>query len=228
MHSDSDTLRDLPRISGAGRLVLLPGNRDGGEFSLSADMPARCAELFLKLDHEFDLCIVDLSAGRSCALDLVLEATARPELRFLTCRWLVFHRWTRQHLLAAHGLVYGDRGLLMAGERRGHNRQTLAESVRYVRTAVLDLSVDQESVTRAPQSAWLRTYDKRLREQADKLRMGRARLAGQIPHDPVLQWSERVIADSDVSGLRIANQATVDAFEDLAARLSDERFWEGL
>ena len=228
LHSDSDTLRDLPRISGAGRLVLLPGDKDGGEFSISADMPARCAQLFLKLDREFDLCIVDLSAGRSYAVDLVLEATARPELAALTCRWLVFHRWTKQHILAAHGLVFGEKGLLKAGERRGHDRLKLNNSVRYVRTAVVDLGVDQESVTRPAQGAWLRRYDQRLREQADKLRMGRARLAGQIPYDPMLQWSEQVIDDSDVSGLKIANQATVQAFEDLAAKLSDERFWEGL
>lgn len=228
LHSDSYTLRDLPRISGASRLVLLPGDRDGGEFSISADMPARCAELFLKLDREYDLCIVDLSAGRSYAVDLVLEATARDELAALTSRWLVFHRWTKQHILAAHGLVFGEKGLLKAGERRGHDPQKLNNSVRYVRTAVVDLGVDQESVTRPAQSAWLRAYDQKLREQADKLRMGRARLAGQIPYDPMLQWSEQVIDDSDVSGLKIANQATVQAFEDLATKLSDERFWEGL
>ena len=228
LHSDSDTLRDLPRISGAGRLVLLPGDKDGGEFSIGADMPARCAQLFLKLDREFDLCIVDLSAGRSYAVDLVLEATARRELASLTSRWLVFHRWTKQHILAAHGLVFGEKGLLKAGERRGHYAARLNNSVRYVRTAVVDLGVDQESVTRPAQAAWLRAYDQKLREQADKLRMGRARLAGQIPYDPMLQWSEQVIDDSDVSGLKIANQATVQAFEDLAAKLSDERFWEGL
>ena len=228
LHSDSDALRDLPRISGAGRLVLLPGDKDGGEFAISADMPQRCAQLFLKLDREFDLVIVDLSAGRSYAVDLVLEATARPELAAMTCRWLVFHRWTKQHILAANGLVFGAKGLLAAGEKRGHDPATLNNSVRYVRTAVVDLGVDQESVTRAPQGAWLRAYDQKLREQADKLRMGRARLAGQIPYDPMLQWSEQVIDDSDVRGLKIANPATVQAFEDLAAKLSDERFWEGL
>jgi len=228
LHSDSDTLRDLPRISGAGRLVLLPGDRDGGEFSIRPEMAARCAQLFLKLDREFDLCVVDLSAGRSYAVDLVLEATARPELSSLLCRWLVFHRWTRQHIVAAHGLVFGETGLLKTGERHGHDATELNKAVRYVRTAVVDLGVDQESVTRAPQGAWLRAYDQKLREQADKLRMGRARLASQIPYDPMLQWSEQVIDDSHVSGLKIANWATVQAFEDLAAKLSDERFWEGL
>ncbi|GAA2047854.1 SCO2523 family variant P-loop protein [Catenulispora yoronensis] len=228
LHSESGAMRDLPSVSSVGRLVLLPGDRGGGEFAIGRDMPARCAQLFLRLDREFDCCVVDLSAGRSYALDLVLEATARPELAKLTTRWLVFHRWTKQHIVSAHGLVFGEKGILHAAERYGHDPRTLNESVRYVRTAVVDLGVDQESVTRAPQGAWLRAYDSKLREQADRLRMGRARLAGQIPYDPMLQWSGQVIDDSDVRGLRIANEATVQSFEELAARLSDERFWEGL
>jgi hypothetical protein len=228
VHSDRDTLRDLPRNPSAGRLVLLPGDRDGGEFATGSDMAPRCVQLFLRLDREFDLCIVDLSAGRSYAVDLVLDAMGRPELRGMIARWLVFHRWTKQHILAAQGLVSGAKGILAAGAERGHDQDTLNKAIRYVRTAVVDLGIEQEAVKRPPQEIWLRTYDQRLREQADKLRMGRARLAGQIPFDPMLQWSEQVIADADVAGLKIANQATVDAFEDLAAKLSDEGFWEGL
>ncbi|NUP47640.1 MAG: ParA family protein [Catenulispora sp.] len=228
LHSDSDALRDLGRYPSHGRLTLLPGDRDGGEFPISADMPARCAQLFLKLDREFDVCVVDLSAGRSYATDLVLETTARPELANASWRWLVFHRWSAQHIVAAHGLVFGDKGLLATGLRRGHDRTRLDAAMRFVRTAVVDLGVDRGAVERAPQAAWLRSYDQRLRESADRLRMGRSRLAGVIPYDPILQWSERVIDDADVSRLKIANQATVQAFEDLATRLSDQRFWEGL
>lgn len=228
-YSDRDALYDLPRIGGSGRLALLPGDRDGGEFPIGPGMAARCAQLFLRLDREFDLCVVDLSAGRSYAVELVLEATARPELRHLAVRWLVFHRWTRQHILAAHGLVFGDKGLIRAGRTRGHDPERLSQSIRFVRTAVVDLSgEDQATVTRAPQAAWLRAYDQKLREQADNLRMGRARLAGMIPFDPVLQWSEQLIADTDVQDLKIANAGTLYAFEDLASRLSDDLFWEGL
>jgi hypothetical protein len=227
-HSDRDSLLDLRHNPRAGNLVLLPGDKDGGEFAVTSEMAARCAQLFLRLDREFDLCVVDLSAGRSYAVEMVLEATARPEIRPLTCRWLVFHRWTKQHILAANGLVSGAKGLLAAGVDRGHDREALNRSIRYVRTAFVDLAVDHQEVERAPQEEWLRTYDQQLREQADKLRMGRARLAGQIPFDPLLQWSERVIADADVNGLKIANQATVKAFDDLALKLSNESFWEGL
>jgi hypothetical protein len=67
----------------------------------------RTAELLLELDEELDVAIVDLSAGRSHATEIVLAATARLELRRVPARWLVFHRWTSQHIIAAHGLVEG-------------------------------------------------------------------------------------------------------------------------
>ncbi len=54
--------------------------------------------------------IVDLSAGRSYATDMVLAATALEEMREVPARWLVFHRWTRQHIIAASGLVFGKAG----------------------------------------------------------------------------------------------------------------------
>ncbi|MFC7614879.1 hypothetical protein ACFQV2_16510 [Actinokineospora soli] len=77
--------------------------------------------LFRRLDQEFDICMVDLSAGRSHALDMVLRATAQPELALVPKRWLVFHRWTRQHIMAANGLVYGDHGILGMGRAVGHD-----------------------------------------------------------------------------------------------------------
>ena len=46
--------------------------------------------------------------------------------------------------------------------------------------------------------------------------------------DPVLQWREQLISDSDVFGSRIANPATVAALNDLAWRLTDKTAWEGL
>ena len=52
-------------------------------------------------------------------------------------RWLVFHRWTRQHVIAAAGLVYGDRGLLDVGTHaRPRPGATCCDRIRFVRTAV--------------------------------------------------------------------------------------------
>ena len=53
-------------------------------------------------------------------------------------------------------------------------------------------------------------------------------MLGSIPLDPVLQWREQLITDDDVVLSQIANPATVDAFEMLSHRLTDDSAWEGL
>ena len=119
-HSDRTSLRQRP--PGTGRLVLVPGDAGGGEFSFDDDMVERCIDLFLRLHSEFEVVLIDLSAGRSYAAEIVIAATAMPEMVGVTTRWLVFHRWTRQHIEAAAGLVFGERGLLDIGEMHGRDR----------------------------------------------------------------------------------------------------------
>ena len=113
-HSDRASLRQRP--PGTGRLVLVPGDAGGGEFTIDDDMVDRCIDLFLRLHSEFEVVLVDLSAGRSYAAEIVIAATTSPALRNVTTQWLVFHRWTRQHILAANGLVFAARA---AGRQRG-------------------------------------------------------------------------------------------------------------
>ncbi len=224
--TENVVLRDRPL--GAGRLVLFPGDAGGGEFSSNRDVVQRCVRLFLRLQEEFELCLVDLSAGRSPAIETVLAATAEPELRSVTTRWLVFHRWTRQHIIAASGLVYGDRGILDIGVDRGHDRGTLKDSIRSVRTAVVDPDSPELAGLRPAQVAWLRDANRDLQELASQLKLGRTTMLGMVPLDPVLQWREQLISDNDTYASQIANRETVDAFETLAKRLVDNSAWEGL
>lgn len=224
--SERQTLRSRP--VGAGQLTLFPGDRGGGEFPLSDEVVRRCVQLFLRVEEEFDVCLIDLSAGRSFAVDLALEATGQPELRSTTCRWMIFHRWTRQHIVAAHGLVYGDRGILLTGKACGHEESDLRDSIRFVRTAVLDPNTPELAQIRPAQAAWLRECNKDLQDLASRLSLGRSNVLGQTPIDPVLQWREQLLSDDDVSASRIANQATVASFDDLARRLTDSSSWEGL
>jgi hypothetical protein len=224
--SDREVLRARPARS--GRLVLMPGDRGGGEFPMSPEVVRRCAELFLRVEEEFELCLVDLSAGRSHAIDMALRATARPELSGTTARWLVFHRWTRQHIVAASGLVFGDRGLLGTGVRHGHDEDALRDSIRFVRTAVQDPNSAELAHIRPAQAAWLQDCHRDLQELAARLGLGRSAVLGQTPLDPVLQWREQLISDADVSTSHIANPATAAAFDELAARLTDDAAWEGL
>jgi hypothetical protein len=224
--SDRMVLRDRP--SGAGRLVLFPGDIGGGEFPSNRDVVQRCVNLFLRLEEEFELCLVDLSAGRSYAISIVLAATAEPELRSVLTRWLVFHRWTRQHIIAASGLVYGERGILEIGVDRGHDRRTLNDSIRFVRTAVVDPDSPELAGLRPAQVAWLRDANRDLQELAGQVKLGRTSMLGAVPLDPVLQWREQLISDNDTYASQIANQQTVDAFETLAMRLVDDAAWRGL
>jgi hypothetical protein len=222
--SESPSLR--PRPPGSGRLVLLPGDQGGGEFVLGPDTVRRCADLFLRLEEEFEIILVDLSAGRSYAAQLVLEATSLPELSRLTSRWLVFHRWTRQHIIAAAGLVYGDRGIMATGASRGHDTQQLRESVRFVRAAVPDARSPMFTELRPAQAQWLTICDEELTRLAAHHRLGATRTLGTVPLDPVLQWREQLITDDDVLLSRVANLETAQAFADLANALTDESRWE--
>ncbi|MFC8348103.1 SCO2523 family variant P-loop protein [Streptomyces sp. NPDC057280] len=210
---------------GAGRLVLLPGDVSGGEFVTDEDSVQRCVNLFLRLHGEFDLILVDLSAGRSYAMDMVLEATARPELRNVPHRWVVFHRWTRQHVIAAAGLVYAARGLLEGGAELGHDKDALRAVIRFVRAAVPDPDSALWSHVSPAQSAWMQMYDERLRRLASELGVGDTVLLGTVPLEPILQWREQLITEEEVVATKIANQETLDALETIAGRLIDDIHW---
>ncbi|WP_163554234.1 SCO2523 family variant P-loop protein [Candidatus Frankia alpina] len=217
-----------PRPAGAGRLVLLPGEEGGGEFPIDDEMIDRCQRLLRRLAEEFELVIVDLSAGRSYALQLALEVTARPALRAVTTRWLVFHRWTRQHIIAAAGLAYGEHGIVATAAAKGHNHDRLDDSVRFVRTAVPAPESPQFASLLPTQAAWLQETDAELQKLAARRGVGRSVLLGSVPLDPVLQWREQLILDSDVWTLRIANKETSAALDALADDVLNDDAWEGL
>ncbi|MGI5425686.1 SCO2523 family variant P-loop protein [Streptomyces sp. CA-179760] len=217
-------LRDRPPRS--GRLVLMPGDLSGGDFATTENDLRRCVDLLLKLHHEFDLILVDLRAGRSYAVDLALAATAQPEMRAVPSRWLVFHRWTRQHVAAAAHLVFGRYGLVAGGVARGHDEDALRGAIRFVRSAVSDPDAPLWSQVRPAQSAWMRVCDDGLDQLASEHGMGRSQVLGTVPFEPVLQWREQLITDEDVLGSRIADMTTWQALSDLADRLTDDRHWE--
>ncbi|MFJ3617377.1 SCO2523 family variant P-loop protein [Streptomyces iakyrus] len=220
-HSD---LRDRP--NGSGRLVLLPGDRYGGEFVTGEEHMHRCADLVLRLRREFDVIIVDLSAGRSYAVDLVLDATSpRGGLDRLPHRWLVFHRWTRQHVAAAAELTFGPRGILSTGAGMGHDQNVLRAAIRFVRAAVPDPDSPLWSQVGPARYAWMTQCDSALEKLASDRGLGRTGMVAKIPLEPVLQWQERLITDQDVHDRQIADPETWRALGDLAQRLTDDSFW---
>ena len=181
--SERNSLRSRP--PGAGRLVLFPGDVGFGEFTTrSREMVRRCGKLLLRLEEEFDVCIVDLSAGRSFATEMVLAATAEPQFQPIVQRWLVFHRWTRQHIMAAAALVFGERGILETGVGYGHTEQRLLESIRLVRTVVVNPSAEELIGLRPAQIAWLQDCNDFLQRLASRHRVGRTMLLGSVATRP--------------------------------------------
>jgi hypothetical protein len=223
--TDRQNLVDHSAVPGG--LMLYPGDRGGGEFSVNPAMIKRCTEFFVRLEEEFEVSLIDLSAGRSHAIDMALAATAQDPLKHTLHRWMVFHRWTKQHIVAAHGLVFGDRGIIQAGRECGHDEDELQDAIRFVRTAVLELDSPDLTYLRGAQAAWLETCDLELQAEASKKSLGRSTLLGQTPLDPVLQWREQLISTDDVTN-GIANPETLAAFDNLATRLTDDSAWEGL
>ncbi|MEF9903759.1 SCO2523 family variant P-loop protein [Streptomyces sp. P9-A2] len=213
------------RPNQSGRLALLPGDAGGGEFVTGEDTLDRCVDLLLRLNGEFDLTIVDLSAGRSYAVDMVLAATAHPRMRYVPFRWLVFHRWTRQHVIAAAGLVHKEHGIIRGGVDRGHDEEALRGAIRFVRAAVPDPDSPLWAQGSPAQAAWMQSCDDSLRRLASEHRIGDSVVLGAVPLEPVLQWREQLITEEDVLSTQIANKETLEALEEIARRLTDDSCW---
>ncbi len=205
--SEHDALRAGP--AGAGSLVLRVGQ----------EPPAGLPDLFARLDQEFDLVLVEPAAGRSKGLEQALSATASVRV---ACRWLVFHRWTLEHVRAAADMVYGRKGIIEAGTMYGHDREWLRNSLRFVRTAVADPAADDLEGLRAAQVAWLDAMDRELRRVAGMHGAGTSMTLDSVPFEPVLQWREQLITDADASTRGVANEATIEAYDRLASSLTGE------
>ncbi|WP_127554297.1 SCO2523 family variant P-loop protein [Actinoplanes sp. OR16] len=217
--TERDSVRERPYD--AGRLILLPGDSGVGEFPSSPELVRRCANLIGRLIGEFDICFVDLSAGRSYALQMALAVAQ--QMTGVTTRWLVYHRWTKQHVIAAAALVHGEHGILDTGADLGHDREDLLASLRFVRTALIDPA--RPGLT-SQQAVWITEWDRKLQAIAQAEGVGPLWLLDSVPLDPVLQWREQLITAHDVNNIGIANERTAEAFKRLADLLFDDKAWE--
>ena len=118
--------------------------------------------------------------------------------------------------------------LLDIGEAHGRGREQFLDDIRFVRTALVDPNAPDLAGLRPPQLAWLRQANRDLQQPAAELDVGRASMLGAVPLDPVLQWREQLITDSDVWARHVANQATIEAFESIAKSIVDKQAWERL
>jgi len=215
------------RPPGSGKLVLYPGDDGGAEFALTKPHIKKAIALFEQVEREFDVCLVDLSAGRSSALDMSLQAVS-PNVRPRSAdpvRWLLFHRWTTQHVIAASGLLFEKNGIISCAVNAGFTASEFTDLVRTIRTAVPDSTAFGTNAV-PEQEAWLRESDDILKGLAKNRHLGQDLLAGTTPLEPMLLWREQVIMDVDVKH-NLAKQATTDAFDKLAHKVINNHAWEG-
>ena len=215
------------RPPGSGKLTLFPGDAGGAEFALTKPHIKRAITLFKKVEQEFDVCIVDLSAGRSSALDMSLQAIS-PSVRESgsdPVRWLLFHRWTTQHVIAASGLLFAPNGIVSCAMEAGFDKDDFTQLVRTIRTAVPSSSAFGNMADPELQ-AWLQESDRILKDLAKSRNLGQDLLAGTTPLEPMLLWREQVIVDLDVKR-KLAKEETVKAFDKLAEKVISDYAWEG-
>ena len=180
-----------------GAFRLLPGSRSGADVDLR-DTSQVVAELLADVSSRYDVVLIDLRSGLGPVAGLFLE----PMIDEVLTAWLVFHRWTRQHLVGAHNLL--------------ENLQQYSQGPFYrVRTAVID---PDKSGAAEP---WVRSQHESLQKDANRLLtlgVEPSREIGAVPMDPLLQWTERIVTDADAEV--VGNQKTVDAFIHLAEQIS--------
>ena len=215
--AESEQFKEEGPPPDAGKLIFVPGKRTGKEFDSSFKNTDRCLQYFKELQNnkKFDLCIVDVSAGRSPALELIMKVLGKDhetdkELNYV---WLVFHRWTKQHLQAAHNLVYSPNGLHYLANKKQLPDTKFRNSIYYVRTAF----VEEIKAQTPAQEVWITEKKQALQEIAGELGLLNRQL-GEIPWDPMLYWNEQLITANDIAQ-ELTNQSTMDAFKELAKAL---------
>jgi MinD-like ATPase involved in chromosome partitioning or flagellar assembly len=185
---------DLPRpgVGKAGRLRLLPGGRErlGLQLVPTEQQGRILGQILAKLRDDYDHVLLDVRSGASSTVEAVLAADDEIE----AIHWLVFFRWTPQHLAGAADLC----------ERLSSAGAELA----LIRTAFGDPS---------EMGSWFREQHLSLRRRARDCLPGWEVLT-DIPVEPMLQWKEGIIIEDDVRD-GAASQAIVESYEDLATKL---------
>ncbi|MGI8593487.1 MAG: P-loop NTPase [Solirubrobacteraceae bacterium] len=173
-----------------GAFDLLPGKAEVPPLGSYDLLAGPLSEVLTHLDGYYDVVFVDVRSGLSDAAMALAKSGLQPD-------WIVFYRWTPQHIEGAGDLV---------GKLSG-----LGSRVLTVRTAYLD--PDKVS---ADNKTWYFAQDRVLKEQ-EWTNLGTNRL-GSVPFDPLLQWREKFLTDEDVKR-GLASKPTVDAYREVAELL---------
>jgi len=185
-----------PPVGRAGRLHLLPGSRErlGIPLVSTEKQGEILARIVATLRGEYDHVLLDVRSGVSATVEAVLAADDVLE----AVNWLVFFRWTPQHLLGAGDLC----------ERLA----ATGADISLVRTAY-----------REPDglSSWYRDQHRELTKRARSV-LGEWDVVASIAAEPMLQWKEGIVTEENVRD-GIADSATIAGYELLAGELDGRR-----
>ena len=182
----SPHISDTFRLGTSGDFRIIPGVRDGGDQSMEGEHAAsRLGKMLAILKTRYDYIFCDLRSGVS----LVCEAFLDYPISGYLDAWLLFFRWTNQHLVGVKDLGVALREVLDSGE---HSTVPLF----LIRTAAIDPStVDGRLGT------WIARRHGELQQELRtvKIAMGHSvRELGTVSLNPVLQWSERILTERDL------------------------------
>jgi hypothetical protein len=183
-----------------GDFKLLPGKNDQDRKARVVgpkDQGERLADLFATLVSAFAFVLVDVRSGTSDVVEGVLHAVNDHNCQLTS--WIVFFRWTPQHLVGAHDLCLrlSDKGA----------------PVRTVRTAF----TERNQLLAKPK--WFQQQHDILEdEMADRLR-GFSPIA-DIPFEDLLRWKECVITD-DLVTKKVAAPGIVEGYKRLARKMAE-------
>ena len=191
-----------------GDYFLVPGRAGGGDQALTLGEDFRDDHrnrLVRSLDHllrRFDFVFCDLRSGIGNVAEAFLT---RPVVGRLDA-WLLFHRWTRQHLVGAIDL---------AQRLSANTVRPSAETEKPVRfLRIRTASIDKGSVKQEAKRWVNQQHDKLLEESSrlDGVTDPPLEEIGSVPLDPLLQWTECILT----SERDATSRDTIDAFSQIA------------
>lgn len=179
---------------------ILPGKRGHVTIAAGRDLTDHLTSLLSSLRESYEIVLVDMSSGLSD------ETNAMLKMKGATIdAWLVYYRWTRQHLYGA--------------ERLSLILKDCKQTVLLVRTAYQQLSDnDLEQFDRERQK-FFRRRNNDLEILRTKLFASKYAHIADIPFDQVLLWDEKVFPIKDTLG-----ETTSKAYDKIANVLREGTF----
>lgn len=189
------------RGGGGAKLQLLPGTRDLGDMGNEEVLREPLHKILTVLAENYDYVFADVRSGISA---VTLALATGGVFRHLVTGWLVFHRWTPQHLIGANDMVTRLSGW------------NWSDRTYLIRTAYVNPQTSLEN--KEKNRDWFMNQETRLLKERKKFSN---RTLATIDFSRILQWEERVLTDSFARDANFYPCEEIAQFKDLADKLRE-------